>query len=69
MTEFDWLEKEMRDIKEYCIKHGQTIIYQSEAFYIYMHTIYDKDMNTVIDYAENGFLDLFEYYEYFEQPA
>ena len=61
-------EKEQKDIKEYCIKYGQTIKYRNKVFYLYQHTIYDKDMNTVIEYAENGFLDLFEYHEYFEQP-
>lgn len=70
MTEIEMLhfEKEMKDIQDFCIKHGQTIKYRNEVFYLYQHNIYDKDMNIVIEYAENGFLDLFEYNEYFEQP-
>ena len=60
--------KEQKDIKEFCIKHGQTIRYRNEEFYLYQRNIYDKNMNIVIEHAENGFLDLFEYHEYFEQP-
>lgn len=68
MSELDWLEKELKDIKEYCIRHGQTIKYRNEVFYLYQRRIYDNDMNIVIECAENGFLDLFEYHEYFEKP-
>ncbi len=63
-----YFEKEQKDIKEYCIKHKQTTKYRNQTFYLYQRTIYDKDMNIVIEHAENGFLDLFEYHEYFEQP-
>lgn len=60
-------EKEQRDIKEYCIKNGQAIEYRGQRFFLYLKNIYDEGMNLVIEHAENGFLDLFEYYEYFEQ--
>ena len=60
-----YCEKELADIKAYCIKHGQTIRYQNQDFYLYDRKIYDKNMDIVIEFAENGFLDLFEYYEYF----
>lgn len=60
-----YYEKELADIKAFCNKHGQTIRYQNQDFYLYDRKIYDKDMNIIIDYAANGFLDLFEYYEYF----
>lgn len=69
LNERDWFEIEQRDIKEYCIKHGQTIEYQGKNWYLYLKSIYDENMNLVIGRAENGWLDLFEYYEYFEQPS
>ena len=71
MTELEWLyfEKEREDIKRFCIEHGQTIEYRGRTFYLYLRNIYDEDMNLVIEHAENGFLDLFEYYEYFEQQT
>ena len=64
-TEAMYFDKEMKDIKEWCIKNKQTIKYHNQDYYLYQHRIYDKDMNLIIEYAENGFLDLFEYYEYF----
>ena len=60
-----YYEKELADIKAFCTKHGQTIKYKNQDYYLYQRTIYDKDMNVIIDRADNGFLDLFEYYEYF----
>ena len=63
--ELMYLEKEINDIKDWCIKHNQTIKYRNQDYYLYCKTIYDKDMNIVIENAENGFLDLYEYYEYF----
>lgn len=69
LTEMDWFLIELRDIKEYCIKKGWTIEYEGRNYYKYYHKIYDDDMNVIISYAENGFLDLFEYFEYFEQPT
>ena len=64
-----YFEKEQEDIKRFCTEHGQTIEYRGQKFYLYLRNIYDEDMNLVIEYAENGFLDLFEYYEYFEPPT
>ena len=61
-----YYEKELADIKAFCIKHGHAIKYRGRSYYLYDRKIYDQDMNVVIEYAENGFLDLFEYYEYFE---
>jgi hypothetical protein len=62
-----YFEKELRDIKDWCIKHKQTVRYQNQDYYLYCSTIYDKDMNIVIENTTNGFLDLYEYYEYFPQ--
>lgn len=58
-------EKEKADIKTFCIKNGLTIRYENRDYYLYDRKIYDENMSIVIEYAENGFLDLFEYYEYF----
>lgn len=68
MDELDFLyfEKELSDIKAFCVKNGLTIRYQNRDYYLYDHKIYDEDMDIIIEHAENGFLDLFEYYEYFE---
>lgn len=62
-----YYDKEMEDIKAFCIKHGKTVQFRNQPHYLYDRKIYDKDMNIIIEYAENGFLDLFEYYEYFPQ--
>lgn len=64
-----YAEKERKDIKQYCIKHGNTIRYRGQTFYLYLNRIYDEEMNLIISQAENGFLDLYEYHEYFEQPT
>ena len=60
-----YYDKELADIKAFCIKRGHTVKYENRDYYLYDHKIYDEDMNIIIEYAENGFLDLFEYYEYF----
>lgn len=70
----DWLErlyheKELTDIKNFCIKNGLTKKYLGQIYYLYNGKIYDKDMSVLIANADNGFLDLFEYFEYFEQPT
>ena len=65
--EATYFEKEQQDIKKWCRKHNQTIIYKNQTYYLYQKQIYDKDMNLIIEDAENGFLDLYEYYEYFPQ--
>lgn len=41
--------------------------YKGKKYYLIDNVIYDDDMNVIIENAVNGFLDLFEYYEYFEQ--
>lgn len=66
--EMMYYDAEWRDIKQFCIKHGQMIMYRGKTFYLYLRNIYDADRNLIIEQAENGFLDLFEYYEYFEAP-
>ena len=63
--EFFWQEKELEDIKAWCKKHGKVKRYKNRDYYLYDNTIYDQNMDILIPYAENGFLDLFEYFEYF----
>jgi hypothetical protein len=65
--EMMYAEKEQMDIKEWCTRNKQIIRYRGKKYYLYQSSIYDEDMNLIIEYAENGFLDLFEYYEYFPQ--
>lgn len=60
-------ETELKSIKDYCIKHKQTLRYKNQSYYLYNKTIYDQNMNIIIEDATNGFLDLYEYYEYFPQ--
>lgn len=40
--------------------------YKGSVFYLCDGQIYDAEYNVLIENASNGFLDLFEYYEYFE---
>lgn len=58
----------LNEIKEWCIKNKQKTRYRKHIYYLYNNRIYDENMNVFIDNAPNGFLDLFEYFEYFEQP-
>ena len=58
-----YFQKELEDIKTFCIKHNQMIMYKNRHYYLYDKKIYDKDMNIVIREVKNGFLDLFEYFE------
>jgi len=71
MTEHEietmYFDKEMKDIKKWCVENKQTIRYHGQTYYLYQNKIYDKNMNLVIENAENGFLDLYEYFEYFPQ--
>lgn len=41
--------------------------YKGHTYYLYDGQIYNDNMEIIINKAENGFLDLFEYYEYFPQ--
>lgn len=50
-------------------KEGQKLKYKGAIYYLYNNIIYDKDLNIIIPEASNGFLDLYEYFEYFPQNA
>lgn len=64
-----YLEKELADIKAYCIRTpGCRLRYKGLVWYLYQNTVYDAGMNVFIPEATNGFLDLYEYFEYFPQP-
>lgn len=67
--EMMYFKQELKDIKNFCIKHNQMIIYRNRPYYLYNKHIYDENMDIVIREAENGFLDLFEYFEYFEKQS
>lgn len=47
--------------------NGEKLKYNGKMYYLYDNIIYDNDMNVIIENATNGFLDLYEYYEYFPQ--
>lgn len=65
----DELERMKRaDIRAFCRSSGQVIRYKNRDWYLYQVTIYDAGMNAIIPEATNGFLDLYEYFEYFPQP-
>ena len=55
----------MKQIK----KEAQRLRYRGRMYYLYNGAIYDSRLNIVIPEATNGFLDLYEYYEYFPQNA
>ena len=63
-----YFEKEQEDIKAFCRQSGQVLRYQNRDWYLYQGAVYDADMNLFIPEATNGFLDLYEYFEYFPQP-
>lgn len=46
---------------------AQKIRYKGRIYYLYENTVYDAKLNIVIEDARNGFLDLYEYFEYFPQ--
>ena len=64
-----YFEKEQTDIKAWCREHKQSIKYRGNTYYLYQGTIYNSNMDAIIPEAPNGFLDLYEYYEYFPQNA
>lgn len=53
---------------EHIKKEAQRLRYRGKTYYLYNGAIYDSDLNVVIPEASNGFLDLYEYFEYFPQP-
>lgn len=46
---------------------AQKLRYKGRTYYLYQGDIYDAALNVLIAGASNGFLDLYEYYEYFPQ--
>ena len=62
-----YFEKEQKDIKDWCKQNGKSLKYHGKQYYLFDGNIYDEDMNIIIESAENGFLDLYEYFEYFPQ--
>jgi hypothetical protein len=46
----------------------QRLRYRGKMYYLVGNIIYDNKRNVVIPEATNGFLDLYEYFEYFPQP-
>lgn len=54
----------MKNIK----KNADRLRYRGRIYYLYAGTIYNSKLEVVIPDASNGFLDLYEYFEYFPQP-
>lgn len=48
-------------------EEAQKLKYKGKTYYLYKNTIYDAALNVIIEDASNGFLDLYEYFEYFPQ--
>lgn len=48
---------------------AEKLEYEGEIYYLYDNQIYNEDMRIIIESASNGFLDLYEYFEYFPQNA
>lgn len=48
-------------------KEAQKLKYKGKTYYLHLNTIYDAALNAIIEDASNGFLDLYEYFEYFPQ--
>lgn len=46
---------------------AEKLKYRGKTYYLYENTIYDAALNVIIEDASNGFLDLYEYFEYFPQ--
>lgn len=44
---------------------AQKLKYKGKIYYLYDNTIFDSAMNVIVEDATNGFLDLYEYFEYF----
>ena len=54
----------MVDIK----REAQRLRYRGRTYYLHEGVIYGPDLAVLIPEATNGFLDLYEYFEYFPQP-
>lgn len=48
-------------------KEAQRLRYRGATYYLYKGVIYDPHLEVLIPDATNGFLDLYEYFEYFPQ--
>ena len=46
---------------------SEKIKYRGRIYYLKDCVIYDAQLNVIIPDVSNGFLDLYEYFEYFEQ--
>lgn len=44
---------------------AEKLEYDGQLYYLYDDQIYNDDMVIIIENAANGFLDLYEYFEYF----
>lgn len=60
----DFFNEVYGDIK----KVAEKLRYKGKTYYLYAGKIYNEDMKVIIEEATNGFLDLYEYFEYFPQP-
>lgn len=49
-------------------KNAQRLRYRGATYYLHEGSIYGPDLQLLIPDATNGFLDLYEYFEYFPQP-
>lgn len=49
-------------------KLAERLRYRGRIYYLYEGVIYNSKLEVVIPEASNGFLDLYEYFEYFPQP-
>lgn len=48
-------------------KEAQRLRYRGAVYYLHGGVVYDRNLAVLIPEATNGFLDLYEYFEYFPQ--
>lgn len=48
-------------------KDAKLLRYRGATYYLYNGVIYDQRLDVIIPEATNGFLDLYEHFEYFPQ--
>ena len=48
-------------------KDAQRLRYRGKVYYLHQGVIYDSNLEVLIPDATNGFLDLYESFEYFPQ--